>query len=361
VSDGQRLTRAQGFRASNVAASAPNRKTSRPGARKASAPLVRGMVAVWLWWGGVLMGAQGCAHVPSAFAGLPEQVCGWVAQKPDGLYDAKTLHSYIDGGAEVYLEFNVRRVLARRYVKEGAPEILADVFDMGSSEDAFGAYHHNLREGLCPGVGRESEYMTGALYFWKDRYFVSIMAYQETEDVKQTIVQLAKAVAAAIPEEGAPPEILRFLPKTGASSTQIHYFHGHVYLNVHYFISEDNLLGLGKDTEGLLAQYPAAGEGSPARYVLVLVRYPSKARAHAAYTAFLDGYMPDAKAERGARKPPGAGLSRLTSAPPIVQTENGKWTGALCDGDIVAVAFDVPSKTELQQVMGGAEALRAPR
>ena len=60
---------------------------------------------------------------------------------------ADTLFDFIDGGAEVYRSFNVQRVVSRRYGRTGAPDLMADLFDMGSSRDAFGAYHHDIRDG----------------------------------------------------------------------------------------------------------------------------------------------------------------------------------------------------------------------
>ena len=34
--------------------------------------------------------------------------------------------------------------MARRFHKDGKPDIVVDAFDMGSSEDAFGVFTHDL-------------------------------------------------------------------------------------------------------------------------------------------------------------------------------------------------------------------------
>ena len=272
---------------------------------------------------------------------LPTEVQGWTAEDEGQRYDAETLYDYINGSAEVYRAFNVVEVVARRYVKEGAPEIIADVFDMGSSEDAFGAYHHDIRDGASADIGVESESMPGSLAFWKGRHFVSIFAYEETDASRRAIVELGQRIAGVLPGSGGPPDILRLLPQAGLIQSHINYFHTHDYLNVHFFLSVENLLELDRNTEGILARYlpvtgPDAGGTTP--YVVVLVRYPSVAAADRAYRRFREAYMPDAE-------PDGT-----------VRTEEGAWTGAWRWDDILVAVFDAPSKQEARRIADDANA-----
>src|SRR4051794_19771745 len=53
--------------------------------------------------------------------------------KPDSLYQ------YIDGGADVYLLYDFRILLHQNFKSAGA-ELTADIYDMGTPEDAFGIY-----------------------------------------------------------------------------------------------------------------------------------------------------------------------------------------------------------------------------
>ncbi|HEQ60212.1 MAG TPA: hypothetical protein ENN74_01230, partial [Firmicutes bacterium] len=184
---------------------------------------------------------------------LPDSVQGWKAEEPDGRYDYETLYDYINGGAELYRSFNVRAVLARRYEKQDAQPILADMFDMGSSKDAFGAYHHDLREGDEVGIGQESELLGSSLTFWKDRYYVSIIPFGHGEEIKSAVLEVGRAIAQAIPKEGPKPDLLNYLPQQ-KRLPQVHYFHNHACLNTYYFLARDNLLNLDQDTEGVLAR-----------------------------------------------------------------------------------------------------------
>ena len=54
-------------------------------------------------------------------AGLPKQVLVWSAETNDRIYDSETIFGYIDGGAEVYRAYNMRRCLSRRYTCQTDP------------------------------------------------------------------------------------------------------------------------------------------------------------------------------------------------------------------------------------------------
>ena len=77
---------------------------------------------------------------------LPAAAQGWRAAGADEVVDRDGLFQLLDGGAEAYRSLNVRTVIERHYLKPGAPEIVVDVFDMGSSADAYGAWHRSMCE-----------------------------------------------------------------------------------------------------------------------------------------------------------------------------------------------------------------------
>jgi len=267
---------------------------------------------------------------------LPAAVDGWAPNRPDGLYTPDGLFKYIDGSAEVYRAYNVQQAAARRYGKEGAPDIIADVFDMGSASDAFGAYHHDYREGDPVDIGHESEYLEGALAFWKGRYFVSVLTVEETPESKAAVLKIARAIADAIKEEGAPPAIIGLLPAEGLQQRYIHYFHDHFCLNIHYFLAEENLLDLGKDTEGAMARY-LPGNAQPKDFCwLAVIRYPDPARAETARARFMAGYLPEAGADA------------------FAAIENGKWAGARSVGEYVVAVFDAPERPFAEKLAGQA-------
>ncbi len=263
---------------------------------------------------------------------LPREINGWEAKEKDKLYDPQTIFDYIDGAGEVYRSYNFKLLLARRFSKEGQPDIVADLFEMASSKDAFGVFTHDL-EGEDAGVGRGSTYKGGLLSFWKGRFFVSLYAEEETKDAKEALFALGKEVAYSVEEEGEKPDIVALLPEEALVGKSVHYFHNHMILNYHFYVSDENILLLDQETEAALGTYREDNE----KYYLLVVHYPDASKASQAFQNFLKIYMPDAK-EMG-----------------LIKTEDGKWTAARLKQDILVVLFNGPSanyaKGVLEQVV----------
>lgn len=280
---------------------------------------------------------------------LPESMMGWSPKEEDGVYTADTLFDLIDGGAEVYRALNVRTILSRRYAREGEPDIIIDVFDMGCASDAFGAYHHDMREGESAGVGQGSEFLDSSLYFWKGQYFVSLISFDETDESGKALKAFAKSIADAIPSEGELPELVRLLPEKGLVKKRIHYFHDQMLLDRHYFLSEENILMLSKKTEGVIAGYNSEGltvlrgmnpKHKPLATVLLLIKYPDRNLSKKAYYSFMKNYLPDADAN--AR----------------VGADHTGWTAAAMEGDLVMVLFDAVTADEVDRIFTEVKANR---
>ncbi len=259
---------------------------------------------------------------------VPREVGGWNAESEGEIYDRETIFDYIDGAGEVYRSYNFSLLLSRQFHKEGEPDIIVDLFDMGSPSEAFGVLTHDL-EGEDVDIGQGGNYKGGLLSFWKDRYFVSIFAEKEKDETKQALFALGRSVASAIPREGAKPALLAFLPAGFTNSKSVHYFHNHIILNYHFFVSQDNILNLDQTTEVALAKSGPRGEIG----VLLLVRYLDEKKASDAYKSFVKAYMPDAR------------------VPGLVRTEDNKWTAARARMKVVAVIFGAPSAEAAEGIL----------
>ncbi len=248
---------------------------------------------LWLWMGLVPASAGGAMDSTKGIltAMLPSEVRGWKAAGQDRFFDAETIFDYLDGGGEVYRSYDFKLLLSRRYEREGAPAIVADVFDMGSAADAFGVFTHDL-DGEPAGVGQDSNYKAGLLSFWNGRFFVSLYAEEETEEARRAVLEMGRAAAAAIKDEGRRPGLLDLVPEAFAAQGRLHYFHTHPILNYHFFVSAENVLDLSEKTEAVLARAGAKG----ARTYLLIVHYPEDALAFEAYQNFgktIMGEIPD--------------------------------------------------------------------
>lgn len=251
---------------------------------------------------------------------LPSRVGEWTASGDDRIYTSENLFEYIDGGAELYLSYGLSAVYSRKYVLAGEPDITLDLFDMTSSENAFGVFSHS-RETIDSTFGQGSQYTRGLLLFWKDRYYVSILSSPETDSSRTATFELARRIEAAIPRTGSLPDILEFLPRDSLVEESIRYFHHYVWLNSHYFIADENILHIDENTQAVLAKYGTPEE----RWYLLVVEYPSDMEARLARTEFVGKYLPE--------------MDRRS----VVQVEDSTWTGCRGSGSVLAVVFNAPS------------------
>jgi hypothetical protein len=262
---------------------------------------------------------------------IPVTVGPWLSEA-DQVFDAETIFGYIDGAGEVYRSYGMRLLVARRFHKDGRPDIIVDAFDMGAPGDAYGVFTHDL-EGEDAAIGQGSVYKAGLLSFWKDRYFLSVYAEEETPETRAAVLELGRLIAGAIPGRGAPPDLLRLLPGEGLERGTIRYFHTHPILNYHFFVADENILLLGRETDAVLAEFGSRD----ARSRLLIVSYEDAGGAARAGESFRRAYMPDA------------------AAMGTVRTENGKWTAARVAGRNVAVVFDAASAEEAAERLKAVE------
>jgi hypothetical protein len=261
---------------------------------------------------------------PDFPARLPAQVGDWKKPAKPELYDRKTLYDYIDGGAELYLAFDFAGAVTFEYSAGKDDEIKVDIFDMGGARGAFGAFAHG-REAIAAEVGQGSEYGGGLLTFWKGRWFVSVLGYPETPAKRKAVYELGRAIVALIPETGALPEIVGALPKPGLVQASVRTFHHHLLQNDYVTVSHDNPLGIGAQTEAVLARYQRPSE----RHVLMLVDYPNEAEARKAELGFIDKVL--------------GGVS--------TRKKDDRWAGVRRASKRLVIALDAQSKQIVNQVL----------
>jgi hypothetical protein len=253
---------------------------------------------------------------------IPVTAGPWLSEA-DQVFDAGSIFDYIDGAGEVYRSYNMTLLVARRFHKDGKPDIVVDAFDMGRSEDAFGVFTHDL-DGQDAAIGQGSTYKAGLLSFWKGRYFLSVYAEEETAETKGLILDLGRKIATAIPDTGRKPELLEFLPSDGLEAGGVRFFHNYSILNYHFYVADENILLLDQRTDAVLAAY--ADRGGRSR--LLVVAYADPSSAERAGASFARAYLPEARREDG------------------VKTENGKWTLMRVLGRFVAIVFDMGTEKD---------------
>jgi len=261
-------------------------RTARPGGRQAQDRRVGELSRAFLILLGLSLFAPDAARADENMLRLPQEVQGWNADGEDKVFTRQTIFDYMDGGGEIYLAYDFQRLLTREYARENAPRIVAEVYQMASSGDAYGIFTQDT-DGQPVSVGQSALYSPGLLRFWKHRFFVRLQAEDETPKVKAALMSLGSRLASAIPQEGRKPALLEALPPQGLLESSVHYFHTSVLLNIHYFLADSNLLNLNSKTEAILAQYQQDRD----RPRLLIVHYPRPSDAAAAFEQFGRVYL----------------------------------------------------------------------
>ena len=102
---------------------------------------------------------------------VPLEIHGWRAKAEDTIYSRQSIFDYMNGAGEIYRLYGFRELFVRRFVKAGQPDIVLELFDMGSPEDAFGVLSHGREgQGEDVAIGGDSEYDRGLLFFCTEAY-----------------------------------------------------------------------------------------------------------------------------------------------------------------------------------------------
>jgi hypothetical protein len=265
---------------------------------------------------------------------LPSEAGGWKWDEKEMRYNSKTLFEYIDGTAELYLAYGFQNLMVRRFEKSNQPPLIVELYEMASSEDAYGVFSFEHQDEAV-GIGQGSEFGGGLLRFWKGKYFVSIYAEGEGAEVESGILKIGRAAANSVPTKGSAPKLVGYIPgkNLGLVDKSVRYLKSHVLLNQRFFIAHQNILNLSRKTEAVLAQYLQDKKKTQ----LLLIRYPGSKEAGDVYQSFMKAYLPDAK-----------GTDRS-------KTEDGKWTFARQRNEFIVIVFGAPKEADAEALLKATE------
>jgi hypothetical protein len=144
---------------------------------------------------------------------LPDAVDA--AIKPSGTpqFYSSDLWQYMDGGADVYLNYGLAAMVHREY-KCGGLEINADIFDMGQPLNAFGIYaaerspdYHFIAMGA---EGYSGDFV---LNFLQDRFYIKFSGFGDPAKAAPVLERLAQFVSERIGPDKALPAVLGLFPQ----------------------------------------------------------------------------------------------------------------------------------------------------
>ena len=150
------------------------------------------------------------------------------------------------------------------------------MYDTASDADAYGLFTYNSY-GEPLDLGVEGELDSGyRLAFWQGRRYVQIVARETVDD--DILRAFGQAVASILPEGGQRPVLVDALPQEGLVPGSVRFFREKMALDNLLWLGNDDVLGLGADTEGVVARYERDGQALD----LLLVAFPDAQRAQQA-------------------------------------------------------------------------------
>jgi len=231
-----------------------------------------------------LMFLGGCGSGPASLVGsLPgdSDLPGWTPVGEARTYDEENLFDLVNGQADAYFAYGFEQVVTRRYENADGVELDVQVWQLARPADAYGLFTAS-RGGTAVAVGDGGDADPGRrIVFWQNRYYVQAFARRPVADAQ--LQEVAQTVAVALPEtpSGEIPDLVARLPADGLLPDSVLFFHQEISIQDIIWLGGENLLGLGPETDGVLAQY----QREDSRGWLLLVQYPDAAGASAGLAA----------------------------------------------------------------------------
>ncbi|MBN2563378.1 MAG: hypothetical protein JXQ75_20855 [Phycisphaerae bacterium] len=201
---------------------------------------------------------------------FPESAApGWRAPVQVSRFTPDNLYQKIDGRADLYLQFHVVGLTFGAYCHETDRQRMIDVYwyDMGTPENALGAYRSEAPEGATPvSIGRDGYEVDGAVFFIKGSQYVQILPGTPDESDGAAARQIATRIGEAIEAGSQDPWATDALPRKGRVSDSLEYMAEDVFgldFLKDVFTAEYDLEG-----ERMTLFIHRAGDGAAARQVL---------------------------------------------------------------------------------------------
>jgi hypothetical protein len=142
-------------------------------------------------------------------------VKGWTRKAEPKTYEHSQLWEYINGGADVYLDYGFQRVITEELVN-GKLTIVVDIYDMKTGEGAFGIYARERAPTYrFVQIGAEGYQEGSALNYVQDQYYVKLTGYADDQATKTSLEKLAQAISRKIGGQRKLPAVFSFFPWQG--------------------------------------------------------------------------------------------------------------------------------------------------
>lgn len=177
----------------------------------------------------------------------------WSIKDSAEVYFDDDLFLYINGGADIYLEYGFEKVVACKYKNYDANTILVDIYKMTDPSAAYGIFSLNSStRGNSIELGTKSILYDYYLDTWKGSYFIRCTANSKDGGIMDTLLLLAKQIDAKIELKGKVPQLASSFELSSIDFNSIKYIRGIIALNNVFNFGHGSIAGF---SEGLIGSY----------------------------------------------------------------------------------------------------------
>ena len=200
---------------------------------------------------------------------------GWEVSWSRVHYTSSNLHKYINGAADLFLEFGFDSLTIRRYQK-GEEELGLEVYKMKTPLAAYGVYLMKCgREVSSEDISARHTVNRFQFLILRDRYFIQVINYSGSKENLDAMTLLSNTLIKGI-KPADDPEILNWLPQKGRTAGSERIVCGKYSLQSIYRFGPPGILGLENRNYGIAAEYKAA-DGST--FTRLRIKYPDEHKA----------------------------------------------------------------------------------
>lgn len=252
---------------------------------------------------------------------------GWVLGKERIVPTARALYDYMDGGAEIYLDYGFQELGVAEWESPDGHPLKIELYRLSRPKSAYGLFTYETWAEKVD-LGQGATYEAGTLRFWKGDYFVRIFMWTGYKEHGPTILEMGRSIARRIETPGEVPALVSLLPGEGRVEGGLHFFHTALVLGGFYYLSDGNPLGLSRETDGVIGEYLTDDEET---VYLLLVSYPDSATAEKAYEGLLreEGFA--------------AQVAAVGERSAALEYDDGLWRTVALQGAYLVLALDCPA------------------
>jgi len=221
----------------------------------------------------------------------------WKTSGPPEVYKKDGLYGYINGGAELFLQYGFEELSVVRYIGgtgyAAEKEITFEVYRMASPADAFGIFSLK-REGderISPEIEAVHWLSASQAALAKGNFYINITGVKATaEEIESFAAAASKKIGAA---SDLPPE-LSLLPSSERIQGSERYIRGKLASEGESLLLDREFWGFGKGTAAVSARYGP----SRTKLVIVVLRAPVPRLAEEVHKLFSE-YLEDVTVREG--------------------------------------------------------------